>query len=172
MSQMVQVVSMEEVPIRLVISGFQSNEVSGAEKSLSYNRLIGTFLRLRSKLTSLLSLILQILRHSPEVAIKSGLSPFWIGEQLPHRGWTWVWLAGTHAGRLFAYREACSRWAAGFRPGWRDDYLVVNIGEEWANGESEGVLRLVGKAQWKNIPRCSVGDHLVLHIVAVVLLRL
>lgn len=76
MSQMVQVVSMEEVPIRLVISGFQSNEVRGAEKSLSYNKVIGTFFRLRSRLTSLLSLILQIFRHSPEVAIKSGLSPF------------------------------------------------------------------------------------------------
>ena len=35
MSQMVQVVSMELVPIRLFISGFQSKEVSGAEKSLS-----------------------------------------------------------------------------------------------------------------------------------------
>lgn len=52
MSQMVQVVSMEDVPIRLVISGFQSNEVRGAEKSLSYNKVICTFFRLRSKLTS------------------------------------------------------------------------------------------------------------------------
>jgi len=169
---MVHVVSIEEVPIRLVISGFQSNEVSGAEKSLSYNKLIGTFLRLSSKLTSLLSLIFQILRHSPEVAIKSGLSPFCIEEQLPRQGWTSILWVGTHAGRLFAYRGACSRWVAGFRPGWRDDYLVVNIGEEWAYGEPEGVLRLVGKAQWKNIPRCSVGDHLVFHIVAVVRLSL
>jgi hypothetical protein len=35
MSQMVQVVSIEEVPMRLLSSGFQSKEVSGAEKSLS-----------------------------------------------------------------------------------------------------------------------------------------
>lgn len=35
MSQMVQVVSMEEVPIRLLSYGFQSKEVRGAEKSLS-----------------------------------------------------------------------------------------------------------------------------------------
>jgi hypothetical protein len=73
---MVQVVSMEEVPIRLVISGFQSKEVSGAEKSLSYNKVNSTFFRLSSRLTSLLSLIFQILRHSPDVASKSGLSPF------------------------------------------------------------------------------------------------
>ena len=36
MSQMVQVVSMELVPMRLLSSGFQSNEVRGAEKSLSW----------------------------------------------------------------------------------------------------------------------------------------
>ena len=77
-SQIVQVVSIEEVPIRLFSSGFQSKEVRGAEKSLSYNKVFCTFLRLSSRLTSLLSLIFQILRHSPEVANKSGLSPFWV----------------------------------------------------------------------------------------------
>jgi hypothetical protein len=35
-SQMVHVVSIEEVPMRLGSSGFQSNEVKGAEKSLSF----------------------------------------------------------------------------------------------------------------------------------------
>ena len=35
-----------------------------------------TFFKLSSSDTSLLSLIFHILRHSPEVATKSGLSPF------------------------------------------------------------------------------------------------
>lgn len=35
MSQIVQVVSMELVPIRLLSSGFQSKDVRGAENSLS-----------------------------------------------------------------------------------------------------------------------------------------
>lgn len=38
-SQIVQVVSMEEVPIRLLSSGFQSKDVKGAEKSLSYDKV-------------------------------------------------------------------------------------------------------------------------------------
>ena len=65
MSQMVQVVSMELVPMRLLSYGFQSKDVRGAEKSLS-------FLRVIKLSTSLLSLIFQILRHSPEVARRSG----------------------------------------------------------------------------------------------------
>jgi hypothetical protein len=38
MSQMVQVVSMELVPIKLGTSGFQSNDVRGAQNSLSFFR--------------------------------------------------------------------------------------------------------------------------------------
>lgn len=44
-SQIVQVVSMELVPMRLLSSGFQSKEVKGAEKSLSCIGQILTFLR-------------------------------------------------------------------------------------------------------------------------------
>ena len=172
MSQIVQVVSMEEVPMRLVISGFQSKEVRGAEKSLSYNKVICTFLRLRSKLTSLLSLILQILRHSPEVAIKSGLSPFWVFAVLPHQGWTWVLLAGTHVRRRSSYQGVCLRWAARFPPVLRKDYLIVDIWKEGPDGESEGVLWLVRKAQWKNVPRSSVGDNLVFDIITIICFRL
>ena len=63
---MVQVVSMELVPMRLGTSGFQSNEVRGAQNSLS-------FLRFSFISTEELSLISQILRVYPEVANKSGL---------------------------------------------------------------------------------------------------
>ena len=84
-SQMVHVVSIELVPIRLFNYGFQSKEVSGAEKSLSLNIQIHTFLRLSSSDTYLLSLILHILRHYPAVAIKSALSPFYIIQFSPHQ---------------------------------------------------------------------------------------
>jgi len=66
MSQIVHVVSIELVPMRLGTSGFQSKDVKGAQKSLS-------FLRLSFNSTEELSLIYQILRVYPEVANKSGL---------------------------------------------------------------------------------------------------
>ena len=47
---------------------------------------IYTFLRLTSSDTFLLSLILHILRHSPAVARRSGLSPFWVRGGVPSRG--------------------------------------------------------------------------------------
>jgi len=66
MSHIVQVVSIELVPIKFGTSGFQSKEVRGAENSLS-------FLRFNFCSTKELSFIYQIFRVYPEVANKSGL---------------------------------------------------------------------------------------------------
>ncbi len=44
-------------------------------------------------------------------------------------------------------------------------YLIVDIREEGANGQSEGVLSLVGKPEGKDIPGSRIGNHLILNVV-------
>lgn len=70
----------------------------GCWEVIVLNMMSLTFLRLSSKDTSLLSLIFHILRQSPEVASKSGLSPTFVGSKLLHQEWTWVWWEDTHEG--------------------------------------------------------------------------
>jgi hypothetical protein len=51
-------------------------------------------------------------------------------------------------------------------------YLIVDIGEEGANTESEWILRLVGEAKCEDIPRSIVGDNLILNVIRVICLSL
>lgn len=44
---------------------------------------------------------------------------------------------------------------------WVGVYLVVDIGEERADGEAEGVLRFVGEPEGEDIPGCRIGDDLI-----------
>lgn len=50
-------------------------------------------------------------------------------------------------------------------------YLVVDIRQKGADGESEGVLRFVGESKGEDVPGSTVGDHLVLDVAVLVGLR-
>lgn len=102
--------------------------------------------------------------------MRSGLSPFYIYSSVHHQEWTWASWAGTHAGRRSSYPGICPRWAVGSRPEWVGMYLIVDIGEEGADGESEGVLWFVGETKGEDVPGCAVGDHLVFDVAVLVYL--
>ncbi len=82
MSQIVQVVSILDVPIMLRSYWFQSKLVKGAQYSVCCAKMIKTdYLTFENLLLSLTdrdsSPTSQIRRYSPDVAIKSGCVPFY-----------------------------------------------------------------------------------------------
>ena len=43
------------------------------------------------------------------------------------------------------------------------DYFIVDVREEGADGQSEGMGQIVGEAHGKDVPGSGVGDNLILN---------